>query len=327
MIEDKLQIENLLARLTIHLCYHKIPFLILVFVCVNAKASDHRVFTDTIHIEEHEGHILMPVNINHETKRLIFDTGCSVMTLWGDGGSKPFKAKWIGDATDVHNHTSFQEIGLVLTKIGSQCDSLPAAYMVLPSDSALRETFLRSGDGLMGFITLIRRGLGYYVKVDLQKGIMIVSNDHRLATNTTGVKVSYKKCDELPTFKATIGKHKIRAGLDSGAAHLCNISSNTLDKWAEADKFFNSKKVYDGISDNYVGINDTTITSRRVKAYNCDLRIKSFEIKDAIIIDNPYGINTIGVEIFKKAIVIFDPWHCKIIFQPYGNDPQIISQP
>ncbi len=300
-------------------CKMVLVFSLFLFSSCIARGADRNVFTDTIPIQLHVGLINMPVVINHETKHLIFDTGCSSMTLWGDAADKPFKTKWIGDVTDSHNHSSIQESGLVLTEIGSQCDSLPTAYKVLPSDTTLRETFLHTGDGTMGFITLIRRGVGYYVKVDLRKGIMIVSNDHRLAANTTGVKVSYKKCDELPAFKVSIGKHKVIVGLDSGAAHLCNISSDVLAKWAEADKDFNGNNVYDSISNDYADMNDTTVTERRVKAYKCDLRIKSFEIKNALIIDNPYDISTIGVEIFKKATVIFDPWHNKIIFQPYEN--------
>lgn len=300
-------------------CKMILVFSLFLFSFCNARGTNRNVFTDTIPIQLHAGFINMPVVINHETKHLIFDTGCSFMTLWGDAADKPFKTKWIGDVADAHSHTSIQESGLVLTEIGSQCDSLPAAYKVLPSDATLREAFQRNGDGTMGFITLISRGLGYYVKVDLRKGIMIVSNDRRLAANVAGVKVSYKKCDELPTFKVSIGKHKAMVGLDSGAAHLCNISSDVLAKWAETDKDFNGNKVYDGITNDYAGINDSVVTERRVKAYKCDLRIKSFEVNDALIIDNPYGINTIGVEIFKKAVVIFDPWHRKIIFQPYGS--------
>lgn len=298
-------------------CKKVLVFSLFLFSFYSARGTNQNVFTDTIPIQLYAGFINMPVVINHKTKHLIFDTGCSIMTLWGDTADKPFKTKWIGDTSDTHNHTSNIESGLALTEIGSQCDSLVAAYKVLPSDTTLREALLRNGDGTMGFITLIRRGLGYYVKIDLRKGIMIVSNDRRLAKDATGVKVSYKKCEELPTFKVSIGKHKVRVGLDSGAAHLCNIYSDILNKWAESDKHFNANKVYDGKADNYAAINDTIVTTRRVKAYKCDLRIKSFEINDALIIDNPYGMSTIGVEIFKRATVIFDSWHNKIIFQPY----------
>ena len=66
----------------------------------------------------------------------------------------------------------------------------------------------------MGFGTLIRRGLNYFVKVDLRKGIMIVSNDHKWAKQTKGLKVSYKKCDVLPSFSIKVGKRADFAIID-----------------------------------------------------------------------------------------------------------------
>lgn len=76
------------------------------------------------------------------------------------------------------------EKGLALTEFGSRCDSLPVCLKLLPSDSVLRSTWLGLGNGVMGFCPLIRCDLNYYVKVDLRKGIMIVSNDHRWAKQT-----------------------------------------------------------------------------------------------------------------------------------------------
>lgn len=64
---------------------------------------------------------------------------------------------------------------------------------------------------------------------------------------------------------------------------------------------------------------DTTFTKRRVKAYKCDFSIKTFTVKDATIMDDPTGAASVGSEIFQKAAVAFDPWHKKIIFQPYGQ--------
>ena len=107
------------------------------------KANDQHVFTDTIPIVEHKGHILMPVTINHELKHLVFDTGASEIFLWGD--KKPFVTKWIDDAVDAKNHTEEVESGLVLAEFGSQCDSLIASYKPLPNDSSLRKALLDTG--------------------------------------------------------------------------------------------------------------------------------------------------------------------------------------
>ena len=66
------------------LVYCKILLLLVVFALEvsTVKAGNEHVFTDTIPIVEHEGHILMPVTINHKLKHLVFDTGSMYLSLW-----------------------------------------------------------------------------------------------------------------------------------------------------------------------------------------------------------------------------------------------------
>lgn len=293
---------------------YKALLLLVAFVLEASvvKASDQHVFTDTIPIIEHEGHILMPVTINHELKHLVFDTGAIGVLIWGD--KKPFITKWTENTVDTKNHTKEFESGLVLAEFGSRCDSLIALFKPLPTDSLTRRELLRVGDGLMGFCPLIRMGLDYFVRVDLQKGIMIVSNDHKRAKQTKGIKVRYKKCDELPTFMVRIGKkHRTRLPLDSGASLFCTVPTSVFDELEEKIK---DKKVLYNIAEDFA-IHDTAVCKRKVKAYKCDFAIKSFNVKDALIIDDPFGYGSVGEEIFHKAAISFDPWHRKIIFQPY----------
>jgi hypothetical protein len=68
-----------------------------------------------------------------------------------------------------------------------------------------------------------------------------------------------------------------------------------------------------------MALHDTTVANRRIKAYKCEFAIKSFKIKDAIISDTPYDFGSVGCQIFRKAVIAFDPWHRKIIFQPYDK--------
>ena len=290
----------------------------LLFVCCNAMAVSRRIFTDTIPIEWHNNHILMPVTINHELRHLVFDTGVTGILLWGD--KKPFKTKWTAEATDAKNHTKNLEMGLVLAEFGSRRDSFETAFTPLPADTTVRKAMLHTGDGCMGFSPLIRCGRNYFVKVDLRKGIMIVSNDRRRARETDGVKVSYRKCDALPTFKVTIGKgHRTRLPFDSGAIEFCTVKTSLLDKWEKADSTFKASKIFDDVTTDALAAHDTAFTKRRVKAYKCDFSIKTFTVKDATIMDDPTGAASVGSEIFQKAADAFDPWHKKIIFQPYGQ--------
>ena len=62
----------------------KILLLLVVFALEvsSVKAGNEHVFTDTIHIVENKGLILMPVTINHELKHLVFDTGSTEILLW-----------------------------------------------------------------------------------------------------------------------------------------------------------------------------------------------------------------------------------------------------
>ena len=281
-----------------------------------SKAGNQRIFTDTIPIVEHEGHILMPVTINHKLKHLVFDTGCMNLCLWGkDISSKMKSIHNSSDSVKKIMSTDLEE-GRELLAFGTQCDSLIADYLVFPDK--MDDKWARVGDGIMGFCPLIRRGLGCFVKVDLRKGIMIVSNDHRWGKQTKGIKVSYKKCDALPTINVTIGKkHKMRIAFDSGASHFCTVSSSILNKWENTDKDFQANKLFEKtVTESYIF--DTTLFKRKARGYKCDFAINSFIIKDAVIIENrPDVVDSIGEEIFHKAVISFDPWHRKIIFQPY----------
>ena len=252
------------------LVYCKILLLLVVFALEvsTVKAGNEHVFTDTIPIVEHEGHILMPVTINHKLKHLVFDTGSMYLSLC----SKDITSK--------------------MKSIRNSSDSV----------KKVTNTDLEVGRELVSF----------------GKGIMIVSNDHRWVKQTKGIKVSYMKCNALPTFNVTIGKkHKMRIALDSGAAHFCTVSSSILNKWENTDKDFKNCKSFEKmVSESYIC--DTTLVKRKARGYKCDFAIKSFIIKDAVVIENrPDHIDSIGEEIFHKAAISFDPWHRKIIFQPY----------
>lgn len=76
---------------------------------------------------------------------------------------------------------------------------------------------------------------------------------------------------------------------------------------------------FDDSIEDYAGLFDTAIHKRRVKAYKCEFAIKSFKVDDAVITDDPSGTTSVGEEVFHKAVIAFDPWHRKIIFQPYDK--------
>ena len=96
------------------------------------KASDQHVFTDTIPIIEHEGHILMPVTINHKLKHLVFDTGSMYLSLWSkDITSKMKSIRNSSDSVKKVTNTDL-EVGRELVSFGTQCDSLIACYLIFP---------------------------------------------------------------------------------------------------------------------------------------------------------------------------------------------------
>lgn len=122
------------------------------------------------------------------------------------------------------------------------------------------------------------------------------------------------------SFSIKVGKrHRTKTALDSGASHFCTIRTSVLDKWEKADKEFKACKAFDDSIEDNAPLFDTAIHKRRVKAYKCEFAIKSFKVDDAVITDDPSGTTSVGEEIFHKAVIAFDPWHRKIIFQPYDK--------
>ena len=119
------------------------------------------------------------------------------------------------------------------------------------------------------------------------------------------------------TAQETRYAEKLGFNIGSGAAHFCTVGSSILNKWENTDKDFKNCKSFEKmVSESYIC--DTTLDKRKARGYKCDFAIKSFIIKDAVVIENrPDHIDSIGEEIFHKAVISFDPWHRKIIFQPY----------
>lgn len=101
------------------------------------------------------------------------------MKLFYGATKKTFVTKWIENYVDSRNHTKELESGLILAEFSSRCDSLEASFWPFPTDRLIRNAISHIGDGIMGSCPLIRWGLDYFVKVDMRKGILVVSNDHK----------------------------------------------------------------------------------------------------------------------------------------------------
>ena len=103
------------------LVYCKILLLLVVFALEvsTVKAGNEHVFTDTIPIVEHEGHILMPVTINHKLKHLVFDTGSMYLSLWSkDITSKMKSIRNSSDSVKKVTNTDL-EVGRELVSFGT----------------------------------------------------------------------------------------------------------------------------------------------------------------------------------------------------------------
>ena len=287
-------------------------------------------FVDTVQIKIWKGAIIIPVEINGETKNLMFDTGAN----WGfwigeeEGWMKP--SKEILTVTDSQNAKMEKALyRMPPIKMGNMTiENYP-----LVVDNGMKEYVCDRIDGAFGF-DLVTCGLSF--KFDTKDSLMIVTDrkgffkkeEKRQAKLKYMPYTSYYKTSPLVWVDFPWGRYKML--FDSGwIGGWIDMPEEILNRWSKDDR-----KMQKQIDEYTVLIDTTVYTQAGVFGRSLDtiqyrkLHLPEVEMGDLLLQDFWISTNSLstkaGSAILEHASLIIDgPKQC-FFFLPHDSKREIV---
>ena len=280
-------------------------------------------FADTIKIKVIDGAVIVPVEIEGQTRNLLFDTG-SPLGLWH--GHKEAWMKQIttdsltfGDINKKERHQIIYQFPTI--KMGNlQIDNYP---MIV--EDAMSEFICNRFDGLIGF-NLVGKGLSF--KLDTKDSLLIVTDRKKFFAEeekgqpTAKYKMKRAYCP-LVYVESPIGW--IETVFDTGALNTwLDLPQELLDHWFE--KSPKKRKMLDDLTIQA----DTTINTRvGIYGFSTDTIVGRFLHFPTIKIDklpvNDLYITTthptmrVGNAVLKHVSLIIDAPRKQFVFVPHNG--------
>lgn len=318
-------------------CLLLVCFIVLTSLSVEAQKKPFRDihfsqydFVDTVKIKIWDGAIIIPVEINGETKNLMFDTGAN----WGF---------WIGDEEEWMKPSAE-----TLTLTDSQNAKMKKAIYRMPpikmgnttienyplmADNGMKEYVCDRIDGAFGF-DLVTCGLSF--KFDTKDSLMIVTDrkgffkkeEKRQPKLKYMPYNSYYMTSPLVWVDFPWGRYKML--FDSGwIGGWIDMPEQTLNHWSKDDR-----KVQKGI-DAYTALIDTTVSTEAGffgqsmdtmlyrRLHFPEVKVGDLTLQDLWISTNSHSTKT-GSAILEHASLIIDgPKQC-FFFLPHDGKREIV---
>ena len=318
-------------------CHLLICFVVLTSLSVEAQKKPFRDihfsqhdFVDTVKIKIWDGAIIIPVEINGETKNLMFDTGAN-WGLWiGD------EEEWMKPSAETLTLTDSQN-----TKIKKVIYRMPPIKMgnttienyPLMADNGMKAYVCDRIDGAFGF-DLVTCGLSF--KFDTKDSLMVVTDrkgffkkeEKRQPKLKYMPYTSYYMTSPLVWVDFPWGRYKML--FDSGwIGGWIDMPEPILNHWSEDDRKM-QKEV-----DKYTALIDTTVSTevgffgrsldtmlyRRL--HFPEVKVGDLALEDLWISTNSLSVKT-GSAILEHASLIIDgPKKC-FFFLPHEGKREIV---
>lgn len=318
-------------------CLLLICFIVLTSLSVEAQKKPFRDihfsqhdFVDTVKIKIWDGAIIIPVEINGETKNLMFDTGAN----WGF---------WIGD--DEEWMTPSAEI---LTVTDSQNAKLKKAIYRMPpikmgnttienypliADNGMKAYVCDRIDGAFGF-DLVTCGLSF--KFDTKDSLMVVTDrkgffkieEKRQPKLKYMPYTSYSMTSPLVWVGFPWGRYKML--FDSGwIGGWIDMPEQTLNHWSKDDR-----KVQKGI-DAYTALIDTTVATEAGffgqsldtmlyrRLHFTEVKMGDLALQDLWISTNSLSVKTGSALLEHASLIIDGPKKC-FFFLPHDGKREVV---
>ena len=267
-------------------------------------------FCDTIPIEFRRGRIFIPVEVEGRTHQFVFDTGCSVGLMFTDRAvslKKKFGFTLAGDAAGLVHLTGVKcipemHIGHVTVR----------NYRVVLAPSRSMVNFEYDCQQIVGCIGSDFASKCRAVKIDTEKGIMVITDRQGVFDDEEGFRFSFKEDVRVPYLKVSTRPDKTRwCLLDTGFPGFLDVRRQDI---TEADTL-----------DTAMGSVTAGVYGKTDEERLMMLRLDSIRIGDCVfrqVTTNCQAANdfVLGSLILKYGSMVIDYNTHQMIFQPYHYD-------
>ena len=267
-------------------------------------------FCDTIPIEFRRGRIFIPVEIEGRQHQFIFDTGCSVGLLFTDRAvtlKKKFGFSLVNDAANRMRLTSVKRIPEM--HIGHLT---VRNYRVILSPGRSMINTEYDCQQIVGCIGSDLIAKGRTVKIDTQKGIMVITDRQGVFDHEEGFRFPFKVDVRVPYLQVSTRADKPRwCMFDTGFPGFLDVRRKDI---TDADTLDTA------VGSITAGIYGTTDEERLML-----LRLDSLRIGDCVfrqVTTNLQSANdfVLGSSVLKFGSMVIDYHSRQMIFRPYHYD-------
>lgn len=300
---------------------------LLLCVATDAQVQSYKLdftlskkqFADTIGIRYEREKVLVPVVLGGQRYSFLLDTGASQTAIFEDSNIRGCEEIGTIESFDATGRRSMvPEVKLPpmrlggLTLTGCRATRLP------------RASWNRGIDGILGF-DLVNKGL--QMKIDVRKGILVLTDLKRHFRRAGSVKMKYRQNYHVPYIRIMpYRNYREWALFDTGSPRI--YSMNSVKFMENEHKMLNRKQI-EGRSRGSVSIGHLGLEAKTEVVFLGleSLNIGGFQLQDVHVITTQ-GRSHLGAPLLKYGSVTFNPFKKTMLFQPYdGKMSRLVSNP
>lgn len=266
-------------------------------------------FCDTIPIEFRGGRIIIPVEIEGRTHQFVFDTGCSVGLVFTDRAVTLKKKFGISLISDAANHVRLRDVKRIPEMHIGHVTVRNYRVVLTPKQSMVNTEYdCRQIVGCIGSDLISKHRA---VKIDTEKGIMVITDRHGVFDREEGFRIPFKDI-RVPYLQVTTRADKKRwCMLDTGSPNFLDVRSKDI---TDADTL-----------DTAVGSITAGIYGKTDDERVMMLRLDSLCIGGCVfrqVTTNLQSANdlVLGSAVLKYGSMVIDYNTHQMIFSPYHYD-------
>lgn len=284
-------------------------------------------FVDTVKVEIVDGAVIVPVEIEGEVRRLMFDTGAE-FGFWIAG-----KEAWMEPSGDNISIVDSQKTNrkIPLYKIPSMTlgSTVIKGYPIIAQEE-MNEIVCGRFDGGLGF-NLVTKGLSF--KLDTKDSLLIMTDCKRFfAKEERGQPTLKYREDDVPRVYVEFPFTRVKMLFDTGwYGGWFDLPEYWLNRWSK-----NDRKMRQSIDELTVRIDTTMVTQVGLFGYSLEtvayrmlhipiVSLDNLSLKDVWVHSDSHSVK-VGSALLKRNSLIIDSQKKRLVLLPHdGNLEQVVE--
>ena len=289
-------------------------------VKLNRGKPVERKYLAQVPYEDLKGKIIIPVEIQGNTYRFLFDTGAPNLithALSQQIDSKEINSIFVRDANG--NKQKMEVVTISLIGIGGvQFEDIPT--IVNNEDSSfILDCF--GVDGIIGS-NMVRKSV---IQLDSENSVFRISNspEHFVGSALEGIKMDLSDAQSSPYIWILLkggGKASEYVLFDTGMQGFYDMSVKNYSELRALDVFDESMS---GVGIKSIGLFDSSEANQHYRIRIPSIEIGDFNFKNVPTVTMDAERSRIGSEILKYGKVSLDFRNSKFYFEPYEDNPDL----